>query len=465
MNRLVYLFELDAAKVGRRDAENAEFTVFNEIIKNGNKVVMSMNQFVDSRLMTSAVYDEENYKYIRRLFDDGAIKVALYADVCSVSQYVQSAIDRCISKPRGGYIFSTLPVKANDTEMLKEIKNALQYSDLTNLNNKLDDEYVKLRYETNDEIKSELLESIRKLRITLRFLSLVLRLSVSPKGNNPAKATEGRSFMEFMDAAREILNTESFRRRDINACKERVFDRLSDALEFFRDEELSEKQINRRTTWLNFLNAKNRTDMVNTLAVEIVNLCYNYAVQDTIHGASKQYDDYKFEETFRYDFIRRVNRFWTMQKIAALDYPREDEPEYKLLYPKQWKRAVSISGYNADYHTTERYDTDENPAERMNWYALIMRKFGATLGYTAAYVGAFCIIGFIIDLINKASSMSAIGLLFSNLGGIVLVGVASVVLSMYTNLPNAFDCAFDVGRHVSNIFNAAARKYDLRNKK
>lgn len=33
MNRLVYLFELDSAKAERRDAENAEFAIFNEIIK------------------------------------------------------------------------------------------------------------------------------------------------------------------------------------------------------------------------------------------------------------------------------------------------------------------------------------------------------------------------------------------------------------------------------------------------
>ena len=37
MNRLVYLFELDPAKKGRCDAENAEFAIFNEIIKKGNK--------------------------------------------------------------------------------------------------------------------------------------------------------------------------------------------------------------------------------------------------------------------------------------------------------------------------------------------------------------------------------------------------------------------------------------------
>ena len=148
MNRLVYLFELDTLKTGRTDAEIAEYAIFHEIIKNGNKVILSMNQFVDSRVMTAAMYDEDSYKYVKRLFDEGALKVSLYADVCSVSQYVQNAIDKCLNKNREGYVFNTLPVKADDTEMLTEIKNALQYSDLTNINKMLDAEYTKLRYES-----------------------------------------------------------------------------------------------------------------------------------------------------------------------------------------------------------------------------------------------------------------------------------------------------------------------------
>lgn len=465
MNRLVYLFELDPAKNGRSDAENAEYAIFNEIIKKGNKVVMSVNQFVDSRIMTAAMYDEENYKYVRRLFDDGAIKVSLYADVCSVSQYVQSALDKCIAKPREGYVFNTLPVKANDVEMLTEVKNALCYSDLTNINNILDDEYVKLRYELDLETRGEILENIRRLRITLRFLSLVLKLSISAKGNNPAKATEGLSFIEFVNAARDILAHESFRRRDVNACKERVLDRLNSALDYFDAEGLSESQINRRTTWLKYLTADERTDAVNTLAVEIIHLCYNYAVQDTIHGVSKQYDDYKFDSTFKHDFIRRVNRIWINKNRTAFANSREDEAEYRLFYPKQWKRATAISGYNADYHTVATVAPDDNRAERMNWYALIMKKFGIALGYTAAYIAAFCLIGFALDLVGVGLGLPTIGLVFSNLGGVVLVIVSSVILSLFTSFPNAFECAMGVVRHVANIINAAARKYDLRAKK
>lgn len=465
MNRLVYLFELDTVKNSRIDAENAEFAIFNEIIKSGNKVVLSMNQFVDSRLMASAMYDEASYKYVRRLFDEGALKVSLFADVCSVSQYVQSAVEKCLSKPRDGYVFSTLPVAADDVEMLCEVKNALQYSDLTNINAMLDREYVKLRYESNPDARSELLDTTRKLKVTLRFLSLVLKLSVSAKGNTPAKNAEGRSFIEFMDVAKEILADESFRRRDINACKDKVLARLDGALAYFEEEGLTEKQINRRSTWLKYLNEGGRTDTVNDLAVEIVNLCYNYAVQDTIYGVSKQYDDYDFEGTFKLDFIRRINFTWSMRGRKALAKTRVEEAEYRLFYPKQWKRAAAIAGYNSDLRTVETVAPDDNPEERKSWYMLILKEFGVTLGYAAAYVGAFCLIGFILDLINRALGTPAIGLVFSNLGGVVLVVAASIVLSIFTKLPNAFECAMGVVRHVGNIFSATVKKYDMREKR
>lgn len=461
MNRLVYLFELDTAKNSRNDVENAEFAIFNEIIKNGNKVVMSMNQFVDSRVMAAAMYDEESYKYVRRLFDEGALKVSLYADVCSVSQYVQSAIDKCLAKPRDGYIFTTLPIECRDAEMLNEVKSALKYSDLANINKKIDAEYVKLRYENSAENKTEIFENIRKFKIIQRFLALVLKLSVSAKGNNPAKVTEGLGFMEFIDHARSILSTESFRRRDINACKEKVVERLNGALVYFEAEGLSKKQIDRRTTWLKYLTAGGREDIVNELCVEIVNLCYNYAVQDTIQGAAKQYDDYDFENTFKYDFVRRVNLYWSMHSRAAVAKTRAEDTECRLYYPKQWKRAAAICGYNSDLHTVETPATDDNPNERKSWYALIWKKLGITLAYSAAYVLAFCL----VLLLGGLMGLPAVGSVFFNLLGIIVIIAASVVLSALIKFPSVFACARGIARHVSNVYSATAKNYDMRERK
>ena len=133
MNRLVYLFELDSAKTSRHDAEKAEKAVFNEIIKKGNRVVLSMNQFVDSKIMTAAVNDEKGFKYVKRLFESGFLKVSLFADVYSVSQYVQESVDRCLAKGGDGFVFNTLPIKCDERELLLEVKNALKYSDLSGI--------------------------------------------------------------------------------------------------------------------------------------------------------------------------------------------------------------------------------------------------------------------------------------------------------------------------------------------
>lgn len=154
-----------------------------------------------------------------------------------------------------------------------------------------------------------------------------------------------------------------------------------------------------------------------------------------------------------------------MRNRKALCKTRVEEAERKLFYPKQWKRAASVAGYTSGLRTVETVSPDNNPEERKSWYALVLKEFGITLGFAAAYVGAFCLIGFIIDLINGAVGTPAIGLIFSNLGGVVLVVAASVVLSIFTKFPNAFECAMGVVRHVSNIFSVTMKKYDMRERK
>ena len=292
-----------------------------------------------------------------------------------------------------------------------------------------------------------------------------MKLSVSNKSSTPAKLEEGRGFIDFLNEARYVLKNESFRRRDINAFKDKVIDRLDDAMAYFAEEGFSERKINRRSTWLNYLTAKKRTDAVNEFAIEVVNLCYNYAVQDTIYGVSKQYDDNNFDATFGFDFIRRVNRFWGMRNFVGTSMSRIEDSEYRLFYPKQWKRAASISAYNTDTQTVSTFTSDDNPAERKYWYSLLIKKFGITLGYTAAYVAVFCIVGFLIDLLNGVLGMPTIGLVFSNLGSIVLVVVASVVLSIFTKLPNVLECAMGVVHHINNLISAMTKKYDLYAKK
>lgn len=466
MNRLVYLFELDSAKTSRHDAEKAEKAIFNEIIKKGNRVVLSMNQFVDSKVMTSAFHDEKGFKYVKRLFDNGMLKVALFADVYSVSRYVQDAVDRSLAKGGDSYVFNALPIKCEERELLLEVKNSLKYNDTSNINRLLDIEFMELRREEDLEKRSEIIENIRRLKTVIRFLTLVLKLGGGTKGTTPPKATEGRSFLEFMSAAMAALKNASFRRRDVNACKDAVYEKLQSVVDYFDCEKISEKQRNRRSNWINQLTSDDKEDNIASFAVEIVNMCYNYAVQDTISGVSKQYDDDNFVETFRFDFVRRVNNYWlNLERGKFITGYYDSSKGQRSIFIKEWKNAAAIAGECSERGTVETSISEDNPAENRSWYIYLLKKFGISLGFTAAYVLAYCIVGFLVNLIIVAVGAPTIGLIVANLlAGLVLV-VGSVVLPSYTRIPSVWDSALGVVRSAKNFFNAMFKKYSPSEKK
>lgn len=465
MNRLVYLFELDSAKTSRHDAEKAEKAIFNEIIKKGNRVVLSMNQFVDSKIMTTAVNDEKGFKYVKRLFESGMLKVSLFADVYSVSQYVQESVDRALAKGGDCYVFNTLPIKCDERELLLEVKNALKYSDLSGINRLLDIEFMELRREEDLEKRSEIIANIRRLKTVVRFLTLVLKLG-NTKGTTSPKATEGRSFLEFMNEAMSTLKSASFRRRDVNGCKDAVYDKLCGVVDYFDAENMSDKQRNRRSNWIKQLTADGKEDAVTAFAVEIVNMCYNYAVQDTISGVSKQYDDDNFAETFRFDFIRRVNNYWLqLEKGKFITGYYDSSKGQRSIFIKEWKNAVSVALSSSERGTVETVMPEDKFAEKRSWYIYLLKKFGISLGYTAAYALAYCLVGFLINLIIVALGAPTVGLIVANLlAGIVLV-VGSVVLPTYTVIPAVWDTALGVVRNAKNLFNALFKKYAFSDKK
>jgi hypothetical protein len=252
----------------------------------------------------------------------------------------------------------------------------------------------------------------------------------------------------------------------VNGCKDAVYERLCEVVDFFDAEKMSEKQRNRRSNWIKQLTADEREDDISSFAVEIVNMCYNYAVQDTISGVSKQYDDDNFAETFRFDFIRRVNNYWLhLEKGKFITGYYDSSKGQRSIFIKEWKNAVTVASSSSERGTVETVLPDDISAEKRSWYIYLLKKFGISLGYTAAYALAYCLVGFLINLIIVALGAPTVGLIVANLiAGIVLV-VGSVVLPTYTVIPAVWDSALGVVRNAKNLFNALFKKYALSDKK
>lgn len=130
---LVYLFELDSVRNSAEEIKIGQQALFEEIVINGNQVAISFNQLTDSESFLKMIEDENTYQDIISLFRCGALKVSRYGKFRTASQYIQNAIEKCVKENNDAFLFSGLPVKCTDKELLIEIKETLVYADLTRL--------------------------------------------------------------------------------------------------------------------------------------------------------------------------------------------------------------------------------------------------------------------------------------------------------------------------------------------
>lgn len=175
MREYVYLFELDSVRKTDEEIIAGQKALYNEIVNNGNIVVLTYNQLVDSRGFFSLLKDSEYQKYFIRLFENGAIRISQYGDIRSLSQYLINSVES-----EKQFIYSALPVKSSQRRLLSLIKRSLLYSDLSEIfeystgTNRSEHELVKLFEELVDveTTSSENSEETQKKKKILKQSSL-----------------------------------------------------------------------------------------------------------------------------------------------------------------------------------------------------------------------------------------------------------------------------------------------------
>lgn len=92
MDRLVYLFELDSVRNSEQEIERGQQALYEEIVLNGNSVVLSFNQLADSEAFLYAVKNPQSYEQILQLFQMEVLRFSPYGKTRTPSQYIQEAI-------------------------------------------------------------------------------------------------------------------------------------------------------------------------------------------------------------------------------------------------------------------------------------------------------------------------------------------------------------------------------------
>lgn len=417
MNRLVYLHELDSVRNSEQEIFVGQRALYTEIVKNGNKVVLTLNQLTDSPAFLSLVRDSKTYPAILQLFAKGALKVSLYGELKTASQYIQQAIDRCLKKENkqtAGFIFSGLPVKSDDNEMLTTIKYALQYSDLSELETKID----KLKKEDQGNNTDE----IKRLDYLLRFVSMILKLSIQNTSNNPAKTTHIHSFCEFMEMMMESLKKISFENTEISQNMPKALNLLSEI-------NLPDGDKENRSNWVKCLDNLYTESTEKKLALAIIYICYNYTLEDSILNVSKHYDDQDFKKTFQADLKSKLENYWMLSRDTIHNPDNDSDFSDIQCRDLNWNATGRISEYNRNNPINVDIYENNFSKERRAWCRLAFQKTLSALCYTFLHILFFCFMDFGLGCVENCFSELTKGIKWSTILSIILFGAINSYIS------------------------------------
>lgn len=396
MNRFVYLFELDSVRNSPAELEAGQNALFEEIVKNGNIVVLTFNQLSDSEAFLCAVKDEAVFEHILPLFSAGVLKVSQYGTIRTASQYIQNSIEKCINASSDSFLFSGLPVRSTETELLKTLLNVLKYSDLGLLEQLLERE--------RDPTQRGRLEYIS------RFMRMILLLSVEQPAGHPAKAEQSLGFTGWMEKIIPVLREFSRWRHILpesaDGCAAQLEELLPETLALLDDVSAaldSESLRNHRTNWVTMIGNCPSSDQ-QRLAEAVIDLCYNYTVESSIYQISCHYSP-DAADSFPQDLVRRLALYWEQSRTNIHQFcvgDRDEVIDCHVSFPP-WDTAVRIAQAKRGgaVQSPARYE-DSYCAERRKWNRELIWQMLRRFGTGFLYIVLFCVVD---GLVNKGQDI------------------------------------------------------------
>ena len=352
LRNYVYLFELDSVRKTDAEIIAGQKALYNEIVVNGNIVVMTCNQLVDSRGFFSLLNQPEYQTQLISLFENGAIRISQYGDVRTLAQYLINSVES-----EKEFLYSALPVKYSQKRLLALIRRSLVYSDLSEIyeyytgvrpNEDLTDLFIEtdeqnrtrrsslIPESTADPAKDEavihemrgILENLYHLLATVLKLSTLHAIYIHPR--NPD---------EYRDCRMHHLL------RIVAGFENLPDDNWTKALEIITGLECYRADNDNRSVYLreikrHFEKTAAAEEQAGSLTAHryaevIVNLCYNYACEISICNISKHYNFTELSESgaaqtsFKTDFISRFYQDWNNGENAGEKYLTEEKDHFE----------------------------------------------------------------------------------------------------------------------------------------
>lgn len=351
--KYVYLYELDSVCKTDKDIIIGQKALYNEIVINGNIVVLSYNQVVDSRGFFSIWYNKYN-EAILELFKKGAIKISQFGDVRTVAQYLINSI-----QPEKKYLCSGIPIKMSQKHMAAMVRRCLENSDLSDIkyyielaDSDLPQDYKKVQdlfveYENGKvnppQIGKDKMRSV--LKCLYSFIEMILKLSMMPDIYIKPRDTQEYNNLKFNNILSKVLS--------FNCSNCNNYNLFINAVDIIKKLDATQQNKNDRTSYYNDLTEARKSYNADYChyARAILDLVYNYTCEISIANTSKHYvvDDLKdvntYDNTFRKDFFKRLDYYWRKGKNADERFKTDDNNDFvvfKKKFTPNFKRAARV---------------------------------------------------------------------------------------------------------------------------
>lgn len=458
MKRLVYLYELDSVRNSKKEIILGQQALFEEIVKKGNTVVLSYNQLTDSEAFLYAVKNPDTYAKILKLFSLGVLKVSQYGKITTPSKYIQNAIEKCNAPDKNAFLFSGLPVRCTEKELLSKIQEALQYSDVETLQTLYDN--------LSDPDKKERLEYIK------RFVEMILTMSLNSSSGNPAKTKNSpqKSFTDFLSLIYFVIEQNNITRQ---------YPAMPAALKILKDIQANIENtpngnilIQNRTNWISHLNLLKESE-ASCLAEAIIDLCYNYTVEDSISNISKRYDAPCNDNmtSFQNDFLKRLENYWALYQENNHIFHTGDSTTievHKIPLPP-WDTAVRIIDED---QKLEKYKKNKSNSslqtlyeadcarEKKLWNKRLAHQMLSRLQTAFIYIFVFCGVNYIMGLIqenllglfNSLILNEIIRICGTTVFATIIFGIIGSLISKWFHLPDILESVQSIGIGIKDLY-------------
>lgn len=298
--KYVYLFELDSVRKTDKEIIAGQKALYTEIVENGNIVVLTFNQLIDSRAFFSLFSISGYRESIMTLFEKGAIRITQFNKTKTVAQYWLNAMEEGKQ-----FIYSAIPLKYTQYELVDILRRSLMYSDLSELYSYTKEGWSK----TTDELKKLFPKenlSVTEMQTVMKNLYFMVSVALKLSTMNeiyisPKKLEDKQKFYAVLNKVLMFENSDNplWERavaeiKFLKAFKKKKLDRSAYLRELSRKFEESK--------WKRYSDIQ--------YAMDIINNCYNYVCEISIQNISKHYNIEELEypedgmPTFKQDFLR-----------------------------------------------------------------------------------------------------------------------------------------------------------------